>query len=141
MTCAFCSDVIKERLIEEGKFTMVVLSNPRLAAGHLLVIPKRHVLKFSELKSKETVELFRLLGKYQDKVLGNLGKGTEIRQNYKPYFKNSETHVNHFHFHIVPREENDGIAKQVDVHRKPLYIEMSGQEFKKVRGLLSDDSK
>jgi len=134
--CAFCSNEIKKRAIQEGKYSIVFLSNPRLMIGHLLIVLKRHVHKFSDLNKEEILEIFKFLAIYQDKVLKKLGKGTEIRQNYKPYKKDSHTHVNHFHFHILPREENDKMAKKIDIHRKPFYKKLSEKEKKKITILL-----
>ena len=116
--CPFCTREIKRRALKEGKFAFVLLSTPRVAPGHLLIIPKRHVQRLSELNDREVKEIFKLLGKYQDKILDKLGNGTEIRQNYKPYLENSETHVNHLHFHLVPRKETDEIATRVDIYRQ-----------------------
>lgn len=136
--CPFCSQEIKVRAFKEGTLAFVLLSNPRIAPGHLLIIPKRHVQKLSELNNREIKEIFELLANYQDKILNKLGNGTEIRQNYKPYFGNSKTHVNHFHFHLVPRKESDEIATRVDIYRKPLYRDLSEKENQRVLRLLED---
>lgn len=135
-TCVFCSKNIKDRVVEQGKYSFVILSNPRLTPGHILIIPKRHVQVFSNLKEEETLEIFKLLAKYQDLVLKKLAKGTEIRQNFRPYKKDSNTHVNHFHFHILPREEKDALAKGVDKYRKPFYKPLKETERKQVENLL-----
>lgn len=135
-SCAFCSKDINNRKIEEGKYAFVILSNPRLVAGHILVIPKRHIQIFSDLSKEELLEINKFLAKYQDKVLKNLSKGTEIRQNYRPYKEDSSTHVNHFHYHILPRNNEDELAKKVDVHRKTFYRELEEKERAKITNLL-----
>ena len=58
MECPFCN-INKEKtvIINEGKNTRVILSNPKLMQGHLLVIPKRHVEKISQLEKNEREEL------------------------------------------------------------------------------------
>lgn len=134
--CVFCSKELRIRYLEEEKVSFVMLSNPRLAVGHLLIIPKRHVHVFSDLKNQEILEMGKMIAKYQDKVLKTLGQGTEIRQNYRPEKPDSKTHVNHFHFHILPRNLNDELAKKVDVARTPLYTDMSKGEEAKVKKLL-----
>ena len=136
--CPFCSEEVKERALKKGKFAFVLLSNPRIAPGHLLTIPKRHVQKLSELNNSEIKEIFEFLANFQDKILSKLSTGTEIRQNYKPYFGNSKTHVKHFHFHLVPRKETDEIATRVDIYRKPLYKELSEAEKNRILKLLAD---
>lgn len=136
--CPFCSEVIKKRLIKDGENVFVVLSSPRITLGHLLVIPKRHVQKFSELKVEEMKELFEFLAYLQNKILEKLSKGVEVRQNFRPYMKNTKTHVNHLHFNVFPRDENDEIEKTVDVYRRSLYKYLSKKEQEKLLALLSD---
>jgi len=54
MECPFCNiNSEKTRILKDGNFTRVVFSNPRLMPGHLLVIPKRHVEKISDLNKEE----------------------------------------------------------------------------------------
>jgi diadenosine tetraphosphate (Ap4A) HIT family hydrolase len=55
MNCPFCEITTEktERVIRETESTFAVLSNPQLMSGHLLVIPKRHVEKLSELSKEE----------------------------------------------------------------------------------------
>lgn len=134
--CAFCSIEVKERAIQEGSFSIVLLSNPRLSRGHVLVIPKRHIQRFSELTEDEIKEMSAFLATYQEKVLDKLGTGTEIRQNYRPEKKDSRTHVNHFHFNLMPRSGGDELEQEVDVHRRSLYKDLSDEEKKEVIELL-----
>ena len=135
-SCAFCTKDINDRKIEEGKYAFVILSNPRLVEGHLLIIPKRHVQIFSDLTKEEVLKINMFLAKYQDKVLKHLSRGTEIRQNFRPFKKDSHTHVNHFHYHILPREDDDELTKKVDIHRKPFYKELEEKERTKITKLL-----
>ncbi len=137
--CPFCNLTDKKsRILEEGKYTYVMLSNPRLMPGHLLVIPKRHIEgKLEDFSREERDETLDLLSKYQAKILKNIASGCDIRQNYKPYVENSRTHVNHMHFHLNPRELKDELYEKSDVHRIPLYKDLSKEEIQKVSFLLS----
>lgn len=136
-TCPFCSNKTKERLIEEGNVAFVIPSNPSLVNGHLLIIPKRHTQKFSDLNKKEIEEIFMFLVKYQNKILEKLSKGTEVRSNYVPYKENSRTHVNHLHFNLFPRDENDEMSKKVDVHRRVFYKDLSKEDLDKLINLFN----
>src|ERR1035437_3870854 len=109
MDCSFCNTLKneKERIIEEGKTVFVVFSNPRLMKAHLLVIPKRHIEKPSELNKKERKELFDTVLKYQEKIISKIAAGCDIRENYRPFVPENELKVNHIHFHLQPRELND----------------------------------
>lgn len=133
--CPFCEIAKEERILKEGKFSYAFLSNPRLMAGHVLVTPKRHVAKISELTRKEQNEIFDLLIEYQTKILEKLSSGCEIRQNFKPYLKEGRTHVTHVHFHILPREETDELQK-VEGGRTAMYVDFSQEEKEKLMDLL-----
>lgn len=134
--CVFCKLDKLQRIFKIGKYSIVIFSNPRVAKGHLLVIPKRHIEKLSELSSKEVIEIHRFLSEIQEKLLKHFGTGSEVRQNYKPYLPDSRTHVNHLHFHIIPRNRDDEIAQKVDKHRKPLYKDLPAEEMDQVVNLL-----
>lgn len=101
-----------------------------------MVIPKRHVQLFSELREDEIQEMAAFLGEYQKKVIDKLGTGTEIRQNYRPEKKDSRTHVNHFHFNLMPRSAGDELEQEVDVHRRSLYTELPEKEKIEITKLL-----
>lgn len=134
--CAFCIAEIKKRAIETGRYAIVVLSKPRLVPGHILIIPKKHVQIFSDLKNAEILEIFKFIAKYQDIVLKKLGRGVEIRQNFQPYKKIGITHVNHLHIHILPRDENDELSKKVDDPRRDLFTDLTKEEEQKITKLL-----
>lgn len=138
--CPFCDiQKEKERILKEGTFSYVLFSNPRLMPGHLLVIPKRHIGgRIADLTKEEREEIFDFLSEFQTKILERLSSGCDIRQNFKPYVKNSNTHVNHMHWHLHPREFEDELHHAVDPHRKPLYRVLSEQEKEQMNDLLKD---
>ena len=136
--CPFCEIHKEQRILEEAKNSFVIFSNPRIQPGHILVIPKRHVERLSQLKSNESAELFSLVTKYQEKILKNISTGCEVRQNFKPYLPDSRTHVNHLHFHLHPRDHDDQVALEVDKHRKPLYKDLSELEAQRMKDRFSN---
>ena len=77
MDCPFCKIVTEktERIIRETDSTFAVLSNPRLMPGHVLVIPKRHVERLSELSDSERKELFDEAIVVQEKILSEVASG------------------------------------------------------------------
>jgi histidine triad (HIT) family protein len=107
--CPFCTILTEKnsRLFKEYKYSFLVFSDPRLVPGHLLVIPKRHVEKLSELPEEEKTELFKLVEEYQEKILTTIASGCDIRSNYRPFMKQGRLKVNHLHFHLQPRENED----------------------------------
>ena len=135
--CPFCNESKENRILKERKFTYVIFSNPRLMPCHLLVIPKRHVIKISQLTREEQYEIFDLLIEFQEKILQKVSSGCDIRQNFKPYVKNSRTHVDHVHFHLLPRKLEDELQQQSEQHKNPLYKNLSVEETEKFTSLLN----
>ena len=134
--CPFCTSARYEgRVLKDGKYTYVIFSNPRLMPGHLLVIPKRHIEgRLQELNPEEQTEIFGLLVEFQKKLIEKIAPGCDVRQNYKPYFENSSTHVNHMHFHLLPRGLDDELH-QTENH-KPLYRDLPEEEKTRLTRLL-----
>jgi len=116
----------------------VIFSNPRLMPGHLLVIPKRHVTRLSEITEAEKKELLDLLIEFEEKILAKLSSGCDIRQNYKPYVPNGRTSVKHFHFHLYPRNLNDEMHQTIDPYQKPLYQDLPTKEKEQLFKILSE---
>jgi diadenosine tetraphosphate (Ap4A) HIT family hydrolase len=77
MNCPFCKIITEnsERIIRQTERVFVVLSNPKLMRGHLLVIPKRHVEKLSELDKEERVELFEEIINIENKIIEKIASG------------------------------------------------------------------
>lgn len=134
--CPFCNIAKENRFIKIGKHAYVILSNPRLMPGHILVIPKRHIYQLKELLKEEQEEIFNLLVEFQEKIITKLSAGCDVRLNFKPYVKNSRTHVNHMHFHLLPREFNDELQEQREKYKDSLYQELSDEEKDKMLELL-----
>ena len=132
MSCPFCDpDNRKGRALEEAADHYVMLSNTRLVPGHLLVIPKRHVLKPSELNDAERKNIIDTLFRWQDKITTCFSAGCDIRQNFKPFLKESRTKVDHVHFHLLPREENDKYMI-VNNAARSLFEELSEEERERI---------
>jgi len=138
MDCPFCN-INKEKtsIINQGKYTLVILSNPRLMEGHLLVIPKRHVEKLSELNKYEREELIEKVIEYQKKILSKFAKGCDIRQNYRSFQKQDNLKVNHLHIHLQPREFEDELYFKSQIYEKQIFSEPTKEEREKFVKLFS----
>jgi len=112
--CPFCNTKeMRGGVLHKFKHVYASLSHPRKVPGHLLVIPKRHVSKLSELSDDEKKELLDVIIKYQEKLL-KYSQGTMIKQNYMPFVPDSKVKVTHLHVHIIPRYLNDALKKESD---------------------------
>ena len=138
MDCRFCG--LKDdrtRIISEHKYCYAILSNPRLMKGHILIIPKRHVEKLSELNAKERLELFEVLQKYSQKILDlKISKGYSIHMNYMPMLPESKTKVDHLHIHIWPRDKDDEIYMKMLKNQQGLFKDLAEKELKRFKNIL-----
>jgi len=130
--CPFCNiDPKRSKTVKEGKSVIVILSNPRLVDGHLLVIPKRHVEKLSQLSKKERDELVDTVIEFQEKILSKFSSGCDVRQNCRPFLKESEVKVDHLHIHLLPREFEDELYKKCQVFEKEIFRMLTEEEKEK----------
>jgi len=136
--CVFC-DWVKENTknILENQFFICRFNNYPVSPGHVLIIPKRHVVnladlnvdEWNELKNfiKEVVELIEktdLKKVYEEKFKNPIDDNSEWfckkainhpRINTKPDAYNYGVNdgkaagrtVDHFHWHIIPRFDGD----------------------------------
>lgn len=132
--CPFCNPT--QRVLKENDSAQVILSNPRKVPGHFLVIPKRHVEKPWELKQDEVADIFSLIFEVEQKIVGKLGDGCDIRQNYRPFLKQSNLKVDHVHFHIIPRSNEDYIYSISEKFEKDLFATLDEKEAVEVAKLI-----
>lgn len=133
MNCRFCKiDHKRSKIIREGKNVFVILSSPRLVDGHLLVIPKRHVEKLSQLNKEERDELVDTVIEFQEKILAKFSSGCDIRQNCRPFLRENEVKVDHLHFHLLPREFKDELYKKCQIYEKEVFRALTEEEMKKL---------
>ncbi len=116
---------------------MVILSNPRKMPGHFLVIPKRHIEKPWELRPDELSDIFELIFFIEKKIIGKLGEGCDIRQNYRPFLKQSRLKVDHVHFHIYPRYFEDYLYKVSEQFETDLFTDLDESDQEEIAKLLT----
>ena len=135
--CPFC-DILKAKkgIIEEGKNVFVILSNPRLMAGHVLVIPKRHVENISELEEEERRELFYFTIKFQEKILKKIAPGCDIGQHYRPFITQNDLKIDHLHIHLQPRFLNDELYQKSQIYHRNIFKPLTEKEASEITKLL-----
>lgn len=100
--CPFCAD---QNGVLRNKFAYVRADNFAVSAGHMLVIPFRHVSSFFDLTSSERNALADLLVEARELV----------EQNHRPDGYNIGINVGeaagqtipHVHVHLIPRYKGD----------------------------------
>jgi diadenosine tetraphosphate (Ap4A) HIT family hydrolase len=124
--CPFCN--LNERVLKENGTAQAFLSNPRKVPGHFLVTPKRHIEKPWELTDEELKDVFELIFFVEQKLIGKVGDGVDIRQNYRPYKPQGDLKVNHLLFHVIPRYKNDYLYQVSEQYEKDLFTELDEGE-------------
>lgn len=141
MRCPFCEiDKERTRIVGETERTLVLISNPSLMKFHLLVVPKRHVEKISELNTDEKREIFEQLEKFQEKLLKKFG-GCDIRQHYHPFRPQNELKVNHLHFHLQPRDLFDELYEKCQIHEKNIFRMLNQKELEEIKDFFEESPK
>lgn len=112
MDCIFCEIAQKkspaEILFENEKFLAFLDINP-INYGHTLVITKEHYDNFLTVPEKELSEITRLTQFLAGAVKRSLkADGFNIISNNG---SSAGQTVYHFHYHIIPRFENDFLMK------------------------------
>ena len=132
MDCPFCqiiSNDQKERVLDENEMAVVILSNPRLMPGHILVIPKKHVERLSQLAALERSGLLEMAIKWQELIIEKLAPGCDLRQNYRPFIPSGRIKVNHLHFHLLPRSLEDELYRKSMTYEKELFQDLTSSEM------------
>lgn len=138
-TCVFCRIVTGAEpatVVFEDASTMSFLPLPegRLADGHLLVIPKRHVADVFEASTLDLNAVSVTVQRVAEALRHSVGaSGVNVLNASGPH---SDQSVLHLHFHVVPRWQDDGLRTWPtgrSAHRVPDYVEL-------LRDVLSRDT-
>ena len=108
--CIFCK-IIKGEIpsftVYENELFKVIMDRFPAAPGHVLIIPKVHHEDIFDMPEEIAKEIYSLAQKISIAVKETVGaEGINIVQNNG---KASGQAVFHFHLHIVPRCEGDGV--------------------------------
>ncbi len=134
LECPFCD--CQERILKQNDLAHVVLSDPHKVPGHFLVMPKRHVEQPWELTHSELTDIFALIFFLEKKLIGKLGNGFDVRQNYRPFQPQSPLKVDHVHFHVLPRSADDYIYKISEQFETDLFADLDDMERDAVTDML-----
>jgi len=134
--CVFC-DYNGNKKIRETENTFTLLSNPYLLEGHCLVIPKNHYECLYEIPESISIELW-----FETINISRLLKekfhvsGIDIRQNYRPFLRESIYKVNHVHIHVIPRENEDELYQKSMIFERDVFKELNEPLLSKLKETL-----
>jgi len=105
--CIFCKIIKKEipckKIYEDTKFLSFLDIQP-VSHGHILIIPKEHVVWMQDANDEIISEIFKL----SKKLMLAIKNG--INCDYVQ-LAISGTDIPHFHIHLIPRYLNDGLPE------------------------------
>ncbi len=129
--CIFCKIISGEMgsaTIYENEEFKVMLDRFPSRAGHVLILPKKHIENVFEMDPEMGGRLYKLaiqIASIMKKALGFTDMN--ILQNNGPIAGQT---VNHFHVHLIPRYENDTVTI------KWVSTEPSDEEIEKIRKMI-----
>ena len=105
--CIFCKIVKNEipafKIYEDEKFLSFLDIYP-VSHGHILIIPKEHIVWMQEADDETISLIFKLTKKLM----------LAIKKTMKCDYVQlaiSGTDIPHFHIHLIPRYKNDGLSE------------------------------
>jgi histidine triad (HIT) family protein len=111
MDCIFCKIIVGEipsYKVYEDEFTLAFLDINPVNFGHTLVIPKKHFVNIDEADEETLCQVIRIVKKVGESFKKNLGApGYNVQENNDPA---AGQVVPHLHFHVVPRNLDDGLG-------------------------------
>ncbi|MFA5644043.1 MAG: HIT family protein [Patescibacteria group bacterium] len=108
--CIFCQiikDEIPARKFYEDDSSLAFLDIAPVVLGHSLVVPKNHYSNIYDIPEGELKNLMVVVKMIVQKLKDKLGvSACNVIQNNG---RIAGQVIEHLHFHIIPREENDGL--------------------------------
>ncbi len=134
--CLFCKIAKKEipsDIAYEDENVIAFLDIKPMNPGHTLVIPKKHVENIFDIDEKDLGLVMNVVKKIA-KTVDKMSNGVNVIQNNRSA---AGQVVDHLHFHIVPRYENDGLLPW---EGKDISKEKSEEILKEIKGALEENS-
>lgn len=130
--CPFCTKISENKdaknfIIFRGKHNFVILNLYPYNAGHVMILPNKHVSCISDLSTKEANEFIKLTGKMVDTLKSTLG-AEGINAGFNLGRAAGAGIPSHLHMHVVPRWKGDtnfistiGEIKQISFDMNEIY--------------------
>ncbi|MEA5083986.1 MAG: HIT family protein [Lachnospiraceae bacterium] len=132
--CIFCKiikgDIPSATIFENEEFKVILDRFPS-NQGHVLIMPKQHCANIFEIDPDKAGRLFSLAVKIAGVMKKSLGfTDMNVLQNNGEIAGQT---VHHFHMHLIPRYENDGV--QV----KWSQLDLTDEQIESVRKKIADN--
>jgi histidine triad (HIT) family protein len=118
--CVFCRIVAKQipaTVVHEDEHTLAFMDIGQVNPGHVLVAVKRHAADIFSLDDVQAAAVFRVAARVARAIRAAFEpQGLSV---YQANGKAAGQTVLHFHVHLVPRYEGDGMALTWPVKNPP----------------------
>jgi len=118
--CVFCRIVAKQipaTVVQEDAGTLAFMDIGQVNPGHVLVALKSHADNLFELQDAQAAAVFRAVARVARAIRDAFApQGLSV---YQANGKAAGQTVFHFHVHLVPRHENDGMNLTWPVKNPP----------------------
>jgi len=135
MNCIFCKILngeIPSYKIYEDENVYAFLDITQGTKGHTLIIPKEHIKNVYELSEEVAANIFKTVPKIAKALKISFNPiGINIISNNEEPLQS----VHHFHIHLIPRYENDGM-KLSTINN---YGKVSEKEFKEITNTIKQN--
>jgi histidine triad (HIT) family protein len=107
--CIFCNLVRENKIFKvyEDNWTVAFMDIAKDVDGHILVVPKKHVKNILDCDTNTLCKLMDSVKKVSNHLVNNCGYDGVNLLNASD--ESAGQSVPHFHIHIIPRKNNDGI--------------------------------
>lgn len=120
MNCPFCNPP-EEALLYENEHIRILIDSYPANRGHLLVVPKRHVENWKELKEEEKLAIMRGVELAINKLEKALKPdGFNVGANLGEVAGQT---VAHLHIHVIPRYKGDTNFPRGGIRKAVLNVE------------------
>ena len=107
MDCLFCKiiegTIPSNKIYEDDKVLVFLDINPN-TNGHMLIVPKKHIITVEEMDNELATHILNIEKKMHNLLKEKLNiQGLTIVQN-----NDLGQEVKHYHVHLIPRYSNDG---------------------------------
>ncbi|WP_102345909.1 HIT family protein [Bacillus sp. Marseille-P3661] len=104
MSCPFCN-LRKDQIVLENETALAFYDLYPVQKGHLLIIPKEHIVSYFDASDIEIADIHELIKKGKELIDDEYSPdGYNIGVNIGHY--GGQT-VPHLHFHLIPRYKGD----------------------------------
>ena len=138
MGCIFCqilSGQIPSKRLSESEHCIAILDAFPLAAGHALVISKRHCPKIQDLDRTEVSDLFAMVQVMASRIESAMSADAMIIVHNGP---DAGQVIPHVHVHVIPRTAGDRAGHIPDLFRGSA-AEAPGYDADALHALLKDN--